>query len=226
MSATPSLTATASTVSVRSPWAGTCTRQVSTPLVTDGLSSAMIRSSCRRSPRPLVITSMSSVAATAAATRGRAWPFTSNKSAKSASAARVMTQRFGFADVFRSVMSSRIPSPTYRRRTTSSVLSAWPAFGGIRPRNRPANGSLIVIVSGCGSSPFTRSSQRESIRVSRTNRPCDRSVRMSPPGSLMQNVEPSISVTGAQAAPWPGGSSPDAHGAFIGPGPGAGLAAD
>jgi hypothetical protein len=38
---------------------------------------------------------------------------------------------------------------------------------------------------------------------------------MSPPGSLMQNVEPSISVTGLHAPPCPGGRSPDDHGSVI-----------
>jgi hypothetical protein len=47
--------------------------------------------------------------------------------------------------------------------------------------------------------------------VSRTNNPCGRSGRMSPPGSLMQNVDPSISVTGLQDSPWGGGDSPDDH---------------
>jgi len=94
------------------------------------------------------------------------------------------------------------------------VLSALPAGGGIRPRNAAPYGSDCWTDSGCGSMPSTVSSHRDSIRVSRTNRPWDRSGTTSPLDSLMQNVEPSMRVTGLQA-PWPGGRSPEDHGSVI-----------
>ena len=55
--------------------------------------------------------------------------------------------------------------------TPSSVESARPGRGGHRDTKTAEKGSSATAASGSGLLPFTRSSKRERIRVSRTNRP-------------------------------------------------------
>ena len=98
-------------LTVRSPWPGMVSRQVSDPSAMAGSPSGSMTSSWSRSRRPLVMTSLESAACTLAACRGLDRPLTSNRSAKSASAASSRVQRTVRAAVLRRVMSSRMPSP-------------------------------------------------------------------------------------------------------------------
>ena len=76
--------------------------------------------------------------------------FTSNRSAKSAATSRVSVQEVGVSLRFRSTMSSRMPSPTYLCRSTSSALSARPGTGRDRVRKVMANGSTGIVARGSG----------------------------------------------------------------------------
>ena len=136
------------------------------------------------------------LASTSSSSFGRPRPsLTSNRSAKSPSTATVRCAAAASRPRLRSVMSSRMPLPTYRWRITSSVLSAWHGPGGRRPRNVQAYGSECWTATASGGSPSSWSSSRLTNRVSRKNRPCAPPGRMSPEGSLMQNEVSSRSVT-------------------------------
>ena len=63
------------------------------------------------------------------------------------------------------------------------------------------NGSSETTASDSGRAPFTRSSKRDRIRVSRTNRPSAEGVTTSPSRPLMVKVDSSTRVTTPPA--WP-----------------------
>ncbi len=127
--------------------------------------------------------------------------FTSNTSAKSPPMPIRRLTGSGSALMLRSVISSRMPSLSSRRRATSIVLSARPGIGGIRLRNVQANGSRDCGASGSGTCPLMLSSIRLISLVSRTNRPCEPPGRRSPEVSQIQNVVPSRRVTRPLGAP-------------------------
>src|SRR5215472_6087083 len=96
-----------------------------------------------------------------------------------------------------------------------SVESARPGRGGQRDTNDAEKGSSDTTASGSGRTPFTRSSKRDRIRVSRTKRPSADGVTTSPSLSEMANVDSSTSVTVPPEEPRRGALPAKVHGWLI-----------
>ena len=88
-----------------------------------------------------------------------------------------------------------MPWPTYRERKTINVESARPGAGRQRETKVAENGSSVTAANGCVRTPSTSTSNREMMRVSRTNSPCAAPVDMSPALPLMAKVDSSTRVT-------------------------------
>ena len=120
---------------------------------------------------------------------------TSNSPAKSTSHRSSTTTGVGSSPWCTRTIRSRMPEPMLRWRNATVSASARPAGETTLPRNVAAKGSVTSTVSGSSRSPFTRSSQRDRIRVSRKNSPCTKSGERSPVRPERQNVRPSTRVT-------------------------------
>ncbi len=118
---------------------------------------------------------------------------TANRSAKSQPTAMRRVVASGRWPRLRTRRSSRIPSPTYRRRSTST--SVRDARGRARARNVARKGPWRSTVSGCSGPSSRRRRQSDRIRVSRKKSPSGPSPRRSPDGGPTQKVEPSTRVT-------------------------------
>ena len=173
---------------------GMTVRHSSEPEVTSGSPVAVTR--MPRLPSARVSTSSAPRTSACARAGGVRPSLTANRSAKSASTCTATFSAVASRPRLVSVIDSCSPSPTSRSRTTSRVLSASPACGGRRSTNRAANASGAVTDSGCGDSPSSRSSQRDSTRASRKNSPCGVPGATSPVAPDRQNVVPSTTVIG------------------------------
>ncbi len=120
---------------------------------------------------------------------------TSNSPAKSTSHRSSTTTGVGSSPWCTRTIRSRMPEPMLRWRNATVSASARPAGEATLPRNVAAKGSVTSTVNGSSRSPFTRSSQRDRIRVSRKNSPCTKSGERSPVRPERQNVRPSTRVT-------------------------------
>ena len=78
------------------------------------------------------------------------------------------------------------------------------------------NGSSETTASDSGLAPFTRSSNRDRIRVSRTKRPSAEGVTTSPSRPLMAKVDSSTRVTTPPAWPRPATLPLKVHGSLTG----------
>src|SRR5580658_553230 len=95
-----------------------------------------------------------------------------------------------------------------------SVESARPGRGGQRDTKVAEKGSSETTANPSGFAPFTRNSNRERMRVSRTNRPSADGVRTSPSGPLMLKVDSSTRVTAAPDGPKPATLPLKVHGSL------------
>ena len=127
--------------------------------------------------------------------------FTSNRSAKSAPTCSWIVTGASVRPWLVTTTRSRSPRPMWRSRNATTVASAAPSLGAARVTNVAANGSGMSTATDSSGRPFTHSSKRDSIRVSRKKRPCARPGCMSPHRSAMQNVCPSTSVTSPPGRP-------------------------
>src|SRR5262245_22707781 len=107
----------------------------------------------------------------------------------------------------------------WRSRKMSTLLSAWPVVGWVRPTNVAEYGVGLATASSSIGTPFTRSCHVEITRVSSTNRPCGCSPCMSPRVSESAKVDPSTRVKRPHAseATGPVGAQGDAMGANVPP---------
>src|SRR5579872_1240280 len=96
-----------------------------------------------------------------------------------------------------------------------SVESARPGRGGHRDTNDAENGSSDTTASASGRAPFTRSSKRDRMRVSRTNRPSAEGATTSPSLAEMAKVDSSTRVTVPPEEPRRGTLPAKVHGWVI-----------
>ena len=104
-------------------------------------------------------------------------------------------QAVASSEKLRSVSSSRIPWPTWRLRKIIKVESARPGSGWLRDTNVAENGSSVTAASGSAGEPSIRTSNRDTIRVSRKKSPWAAPGAMSPALPLMAKVDSSTRVT-------------------------------
>ena len=97
-----------------------------------------------------------------------------------------------------------------------SVESAIPGRGGQRDTKTAEKGSSETTASASGFAPFTRSSKRDRIRVSRTKRPSADGVTTSPSRPLMAKVDSSTRVTTPSDWPRPATLPLKVHGSLTG----------